>query len=88
MNAMKTIGTRFGIALVASILLWTGTALGQAAQQPPVHQGSTPRSVEGLVLKIDKRAGKVTIRSHEFTASKATLDDLKEGDRIEARLRQ
>jgi Cu/Ag efflux protein CusF len=58
-----------------------------------VHQGSTPRTVEGQVVKIDMRAQRVTIRTsdgkmHEFQASKETLQDLKEGDRIEARLRQ
>jgi hypothetical protein len=89
---MKKIWTRLGIALVAPILLWTGTALGQTSS-PPVHQGSTPRTVEGQVVRIDRRAGKVTVKAadgsiHEFAASKETLDDLKEGDRIEARLRQ
>ena len=84
--------TRFGVALVAPILLWSGTAFGQAAS-PPTHQGSTPRTVEGRVIKIDRAEGKVTIQAsdgsrHEFKASKETLDDLKEGDRIEARLRQ
>ena len=89
---MSKVLTRLGVALVAPILLWSGTAFGQAAK-PPVHQGSTPGTVEGTVVRIDRRAGKVTIRAadgsmHEFTASKETLDDLKEGDRIEARLRQ
>ena len=89
---MKKIWTQFGIALVAPILLWSGAAFGQAAK-PPVHQGSTPSTVEGQVVKIDKPAGKVTLKAadgsiHEFQASKETLDDLKVGDRIEARLRK
>ena len=89
---MKKIWTAVGVALVAPMLLWSGTALGQTAK-PPVHQGSTPSSVEGQVVRIDKRASRVTIRSadgsmHEFQASKETLEDLKVGDRIEARLRQ
>jgi hypothetical protein len=89
---MKRSWTRFGIALVAPILLWSGAAFGQAGK-PPVHQGSTPGSVEGQVVKIDKSKGRVTIKGsdgsmHEFQASKETLDDLKVGDRIEARLRQ
>jgi len=84
--------TRFGVAIAAPILLWSGTALGQAAN-PPVHQGATPRKVEGQVVKIDRPQGRVTIRAAdgtllEFQASKETLQDLKEGDRIEARLRQ
>jgi hypothetical protein len=49
--------------------------------------------VEGQVIKIHHRQGRVTIRAadgtvHEFQASKETLQDLKEGDRIEAQLRQ
>jgi Cu/Ag efflux protein CusF len=49
--------------------------------------------VEGQVVKIDRSQGRVTIRTaggtmHEFTASAETLKDLKEGDRIEARLRR
>lgn len=84
--------TRFGMAVAAPILLWSGTALGQAAN-PPVHQGSTPRMVEGRVISIEPKQGRVTIRAtdgttHEFQASKETLQDLKVGDRIEARLRQ
>jgi hypothetical protein len=83
------IWTRFGVALAAPILLWSGTALGQAANPP----GSTPQTVEGQVIKIDRSKGRVTIRAsngqtHEFEASKETLRDLKEGDHIEARLRK
>jgi Cu/Ag efflux protein CusF len=89
---MRKSWTRLGVALVAPMLLWSSAAFGQAAK-PPVHQGSTPSTVEGQVVKIDRHVGRVTIRStdgsmHEFTASKETLNDLKEGDRIEARLRQ
>ena len=45
------------------------------------------------MVKIDKPTGRVTIKTadgsmHEFQASKETLDDLKVGDRIEARLRK
>jgi hypothetical protein len=87
-----TIWTRFGVAILAPLLLWSGSAFGQAAQ-PPVHQGSTPRVVEGRVMKIDTARDRVTIRTsdgtmHEFQASKETLRDLKEGDTIQARLRQ
>ena len=86
------IWTRFGVALAAPIMLWSGTALGQAAN-PPVQQGNTPQTVEGQVIKIDRAQGRVTIRAtngqtHEFQASKETLQDLKEGDRLEARLRK
>jgi hypothetical protein len=86
------IWTRFCVALAAPVLLWSGTALGQAAN-PPMQQGKTPDTVEGQVIKIDRAKGRVTIRAsdgqtHEFQASKETLQDLKEGDRLEARLRK
>ena len=86
-----TIWTRFGVVVAAPLLLWSGTALGQAAN--PKTGQATPQTVEGQVVKIDKSQGRVTIRAadgttHEFQASKETLQDLKEGDRIEARLRK
>jgi hypothetical protein len=87
-----TIWTRFSVALAAPILLWSGSAFGQATQRP-TQQGTTPQVVQGRVVKIDTTRDRVTIRAndgtmHEFQASKETLRDLKEGDTIEARLRQ
>jgi ribosomal protein S1 len=86
------IWTRLGVAVAAPVLLWSGAALGQATA-PPAGQPRTPEKVEGEVVKIDKNQGRVTIRAadgtiHEFQASKETLQDLKVGDRIEARLRR
>ncbi len=86
------IGTRYAAALAAPILLWGATAFGQTAT-PPASPAGTPQTVEGQVVKIDRSQGRVTIRTasgtiHEFTASAETLQDLKEGDRIEARLRR
>jgi Cu/Ag efflux protein CusF len=88
--------TQRGAALIVPLLLWGGTALAQTSPQtttppkPPVS--NTPETVSGQVVKIDRAQGKVTIREgngkiHEFQASADTLKDLKEGDRIEARLR-
>jgi hypothetical protein len=90
-GGVMTIWTRLGAAVVAPILLWTGIALGQGMSPPP-GQPRTPQMVEGQVLRIDKSQGRITIRAtdgtlHEFQASKETLQDLKEGDRIEAKLR-
>jgi hypothetical protein len=90
-GGVMKIWTRVGVA-IAPIVLWSGAALGQAAN-PPVQHGATPRVVEGQVVKIDRTQGRVTIRAadgamHEFKASMETLQELKEGDRIEARLRQ
>ena len=86
-----TMWTRLGTALAATTLLWSATAFGQATY-PPTGQARTPETVDGKVVKIDRTQGRVTIRAangamHEFQASKETLQDLKEGDHIEARLR-
>jgi Cu/Ag efflux protein CusF len=92
---MKT-WTQRGGALIVPLLLWSGTALAQATSPPtttpPNPAANTPEVVSGQVVKIDRGQGKVTIREgngriHEFQASADTLKDLKEGDRIEARLR-
>ena len=85
------IWTRFGMTIAAPILLWSGVALGQSAN-PPAHQGATPGRWR-VTSSRSMGPGRVTIRAadgtvHEFEASKETLQDLKEGDRIEARLRQ
>lgn len=55
-------------------------------------QGMAPQLVEGQVLKVDAAGGTITVKgkdgtTHEFKASKETLNDMKPGDRIEARLR-
>ena len=90
--------TQRGGALIVPLLLWSGTALAQATSpptttRPPNPTANTPEVVSGQVVKIDRGQGKVTIREgngriHEFQASADTLKDLKEGDRIEARLRR
>jgi hypothetical protein len=90
-GGVMTIWRRFGMTLAVPILLWSGTALGQATNPQP--DARTPQMVEGQVVKIDRSKGRVTVRAsdgttHEFQASKETLQDLKEGDRIEAKLRQ
>lgn len=52
----------------------------------------TPEAVAGQVTKIDPSRNRVTMRDadgtvREFEASKETLQDLKVGDRIEAKRR-
>jgi hypothetical protein len=84
---------RLVAGLAVALVLWTGPALGQS--KPACDsQGKvrTPEKVEGQVVSVDQ-AGKVTVRqsdgtTHEFQASKETLQDLKAGDRIEAKLRE
>ena len=51
-----------------------------------------PKTIEGRVMKIDPALGTVTVleadgRQHEFRASPDTLQDLKVGDSISAKLR-
>jgi len=77
-------------ALTVAIALGGGTAL---AQTKTAGCAGTPAKVEGQVLKVDLDGGKVTIResngtTHEFQASRETLQGYKVGDRIEAKLRE
>lgn len=84
-------------ALLAGLLvtgvLWSGTAMGQAKPACDQHgKAGTPEHIGGQVVNIDHAAGKVTIREadgkhYEFHADKATLENLKIGDRLEAKLR-
>ncbi len=85
---------RLTAVLAVGCLLWTGAALGQAR---PVcdQQGKvkTPERVAGEVTKVDVAQGRVTVREsdgtlHEFQASTETLQDLKVGGRVEAKLRE
>ncbi len=85
---MRT-GSIVSLALAVGLLVASGTAWGQSGA---AKCGATPAKVEGQVVKIDMEQGKVTIRgtdgvTHEFQASKETLQTYKVGDRIEANLR-
>ena len=78
------------VALTAAVMLWSGAVLAQA--KPGCDKASTPQKLEGQVVAIDLNQGKVTMRgsdgvTHEFQASKETLQAYKVGDRIEATLR-
>ena len=82
----------FVVAGLAPVLLWSGSVLAQGSSLPG-QSTKSPQTVSGQVVKIDRAQQRVTIKTadgtvHEFQASKETLQDLKEGDRIEARLRQ
>jgi len=77
-------------AFVVAAMLTSGTAFAQA--KPGCDKTSTPATLEGQVVAIDLNQGKVTVRgsdgaTHEFQASKETLQGYKIGDRIEAKLR-
>jgi Cu/Ag efflux protein CusF len=77
------------------LLIIAMLALGLALSQSAAAADSKPSSneiVAGEVTIIDKATHRITVRSsdgslHEFEATQATLDDLKVGDRIEARKR-
>ncbi len=79
--------------LVAAGMLWSGTAMGQTnVGCDPQTKVNSPEKVEGQVIKVDHAANKVTIReasgkTYEFHADKETLQNLKIGDRLEAKLR-
>jgi hypothetical protein len=89
-DAMKR-WMRPGAGLIAAAMLWGGTAL---AENKPggCNKAGAQEKVEGRVTKIDPGQGKLTVleadgKTHEFQASKETLQDYKEGDQIKAKLR-
>lgn len=76
--------------LIVCLLLWSGAAFGQT--KPGCDTSHTPQKLEGRVVAVDLNKGTVTMRAndgatHEFQASKETLQGYKVGDRIEAKLR-
>jgi len=78
-------------ALLAGIVMWGGIAVAQT-KQADCTKGKTPDTLAGQVVAVDLNQGKVTVRgndgaTHEFQASKETLQRYKVGDRIEAKLR-
>jgi len=83
-------------SLVAATMLLTAAApqSGPAcdAQRALQVEKTQIEKVEGKILKVDRAGGKVTLRqpdgtSREYLASQATLRDLKEGDRLEIKVR-
>lgn len=79
--------------VAAASMLWSGAAMGQAKPGcDPKVQASSPEKVAGEVVNVDQAAGKVTIKeadgkTHDFRVDKDTLQNLKIGDRLEAKLR-
>src|SRR5215475_10605374 len=83
--------------LVASIVV-SSAAFAADGTQPSTqmkvncHAKGAPQQVSGQVTKVDMATNTITVRestgaTHEFQASRETVQDLKAGDRIEARLR-
>ncbi len=77
--------------MTLGIVLWTGLALAQG-QPAACDKSKTPETLEGRVTKIDLAHEKVIVAAkdgttHEFQASKETLQGYKVGDPIKAKLR-
>lgn len=81
---------RRAAAVAAAMALASGVALAQ--DKPHCPNPNAPARVEGQVTAVDLSKGTITVRAadgstHSFQASKETLQDMKVGDRIEAKLR-
>ena len=78
--------------LTTTAFLATGLAFAQPKADCK-NKAQVPEKVEGQVTAVDQNSGRVTIRekngsTHEFQANKETLQDMKPGDKIEAKLRE
>lgn len=81
------------MGIMLAVPLWAGFAAGQSKPSCDQVKAGAPQKVEGKVVRVDQAQGKVAVtasdgKTHEFQASKETLQDLKVGDNIEARLRE
>jgi ribosomal protein S1 len=81
------------MGVVLAVPLWAGFAAGQSKPSCDQMKASAPQKVEGKVVRVDQAQGKVAVtesdgKTHEFQASKETLQNLKVGDNVEARLRE
>ncbi len=85
---------RLAAGIAVALMLLIGTAWGQGKPEcDPQGKVKTAERVEGQVIKVDPAKGILTVREtngtvHEFQASKETLQDLKVGDPIKAKLRE
>ena len=86
---MNTSHTLFA-AVLTGALVAAGAAYAQAPKADPCPKSA--ERVEGQVVKVDPAQNKVTVRgvdgtTHEFQASKETLQDIKVGETLKAKLR-
>ncbi|MCZ7625498.1 MAG: hypothetical protein FIA90_09440 [candidate division NC10 bacterium] len=87
---MKT-RMRLMAGLALGVVMWGGTALGEGPSTD-CDKRVKKEKVEGQVVKVDLEQGRLTVRetdgtTHEFQASRETLQDYKAGDHIKAKLR-
>lgn len=81
-------------ALAVALMVVAGPAIAQQPQpRTATDCKNTPAKVEGQVVSVDQKSGKVLLRgsdgqTHEFQASKEALQTMKPGDRLEATLRE
>jgi ribosomal protein S1 len=81
------------MGIMLAVPLGAGFAAGQSKPSCDQMKAAAPQKVEGKVVRVDQGQGKVAVteadgKTHEFQASKETLQDLKVGDHVEARLRE
>ena len=81
------------MSIVLAVPLWAGVASAQSDKAACDAAKASPQKVEGKVVRVDQAGGRVTVadvsgKMHEFQATRETLQDLKVGDRIEAKLRE
>jgi hypothetical protein len=80
------------MSIVLAVPLWAGAASAQSNKAACDAAKASPQKVEGKIVRVDQTGGRVAVadasgKTHEFQASKETLQDLKVGDSIEAKLR-
>ena len=80
------------VGVMVAVPLWAGFAAGQSKPSCDQMKASAPQKVEGRVVRVDTKGGKVAVaeadgKTHEVQSSKETLQNLKVGDKIEANLR-
>ena len=80
------------LGIIVALPLSAGFAAAQSKPSCDQMKAAAPQKVEGRVVRVDTAGGKVAVaaadgKTHEFQASKETLQDLKVGDTIEANLR-
>jgi hypothetical protein len=80
-----------GLAL-GLVVCGDGASAQTQAKPPDCPKQGAPEKIEGQVVKMDPNQGTLTIRgpdgaTHEFHASKETIQGMKVGDKIEANLR-
>src|SRR5205809_610629 len=84
---------RRAAGLALGLVLGGGAASAQTQGKPgDCPKQGAPEKVQGQVVKVDPNQGTLTVRgpdgmTHEFQASKETIQNMKIGDKIEATLR-